>query len=514
MQIGIDFVFPPHIGRAYAELLDASAALTVTGQFTNAPAGIFYPGDPQFPNGGNPSNQIGNEWNKWAPRLGLVWDPTGKGKTVVRAAYGIFYETQNAELNISVGQGPPWAGKALLTDVSLDNPYASYPGGNPFPFVFNKNAPYPEQGVFATAFPGTTPPYVQQWNFTVQREIATNWLVSASYIGNEVTHLYGGVELNPGVFFPGNSDANGNCFATFRGQAFSLNVGGPARTCSATTNLQARRLFSLLDPNGSRGSNKYAFLDAWDDGGTRSYQGMLLSLNKRMSNNFSATANYTWSHCIGTPTNVLLNGIAGGDLINDPDNRRRDRGNCSTNGQDIRHIANGTGVFRMPKFSSPWVERLAGNWNISGILRARSGQFLSPSISADRDMTGQNVTQQRPDVISSNVYGNQCKTDLRAGNPTCRWLNASAFALPAIGAHGSSGAGTLLAPGSWTIDMGVSRTFNVREGQRLEFRAEATNVLNHTNLGNPVTTFGNATFGQITSAGDPRIMQFAVKYGF
>src|SRR5207248_5899958 len=124
--------------------------------------------------------------------------------------------------------------------------------------------------------------------------------------------------------------------------------------------------------------------------------------------------------------------------------------------------------------------------------RARSGQFLSPSISADRDMTGQNVTEQRPDVISPNIYGTQCKTDLRASNPTCRWFNASAFALPAIGTHGTAGAGTLLAPGSWTIDMGVSRTFNVREGQRLELRAEATNVLNHTNLGNPVTTVGSA----------------------
>ena len=105
-------------------------------------------------------------------------------------------------------------------------------------------------------------------------------------------------------------------------------------------------------------------------------------------------------------------------------------------------------------------------------------------------------------------------TDQRAANTTFRWLNYAAFALPANAAHGRAGAGTLLAPGSWTIDMGVSRTFNVREGQRLEFRAEATNVLNHTNLGNPVLTFGSANFGQITSAGDPRIMQFAVKYGF
>jgi hypothetical protein len=273
-------------------------------------------------------------------------------------------------------------------------------------------------------------------------------------------------------------------------------------------------VLSLLDTNKSRGSDKFAFIDAWDDGGTRNYNGLLLSLNKRMSNNFSATANYTWSHCIGNPTNVLLNGRAGGGVLNDPGNRDRDRGNCNTNGQDIRHIANATTVFRMPRFSAPWMQRVAGNWNLSGIVRARSGQFLSPSISPDRDMTGQNVTQQRPDVVSSEVYGNQCKTDLRSSNPTCRWLNLSAFALPAIGAAGTAGPGSLLGPGSWTVDVGLTRTFEIGESRRMEFRAEATNVLNHSNLDNPSANISSANFGRITGASEPRIMQFAIKYSF
>jgi len=201
-------------------------------------------------------------------------------------------------------------------------------------------------------------------------------------------------------------------------------------------------------------------------------------------------------------------------VINDPNDRGRDRGNCTTNGQDIRHLVNGTAVFRLPKFSSAWVERIAGNWSLSGILRARSGMHLTPVIAADRDMTGQNVTQQRTDLLSTNVYGSQCKSDLRATNPPCRWFNASAFGLPAEGVHGSAGSGILEGPGSWTIDLGLSRTFNVREGQRLEFRAEATNALNHTNFGNPITNFSASTFGQILSASDARVMQFAVKYGF
>jgi hypothetical protein len=93
-------------------------------------------------------------------------------------------------------------------------------------------------------------------------------------------------------------------------------------------------------------------------------------------------------------------------------------------------------------------------------------------------------------------------------------FNPSAFTLPAEGAHGTAGSGIFEGPGSWTIDLGLSRTFNVREGRRLEFRAEATNALNHTNLGNPITNFSASTFGQILSAADARVLQFAVKYGF
>jgi hypothetical protein len=85
--------------------------------------------------------------------------------------------------------------------------------------------------------------------------------------------------------------------------------------------------------------------------------------------------------------------------------------------------------------------------------------------------------------------------------------------MPAVGKLGNAAAGSLVGPGSWTIDAGLSRTFVITEAQRLEFRAEANNVLNHTNFSNPTNTLG-ATFGRITGADDPRIMQFAVKYIF
>src|SRR5439155_8003752 len=74
-----------------------------------------------------------------------------------------------------------------------------------------------QSGQYTLTFPGTQPPYVQQWNVTVQREIAANWLVSATYLGNEMTHLYSALDVNPAVYIPGNGDAGGNCFATVYG---------------------------------------------------------------------------------------------------------------------------------------------------------------------------------------------------------------------------------------------------------------------------------------------------------
>jgi hypothetical protein len=504
--------FPMQFQQNMMNYFDVNAFLRgeKTTQFVNAPPGMFYPGDPQFPT--DNTNQIAKNWRKLAPRIGFTWDPMQDGKTVIRAAYGIFYEQQGAQENIAIGQGPPWAGKLLISRPAglLDNPYLNYPGGNPFPFVVNANAPYPDGGVFNTAFPNTNPPYVNQWNLGLQRELMPNWLLSVSYIGNSAIHLYGGRELNPGVFIPGNADANGNCFTNVLDRAVTLKVAANA-VCSTTANLNARRVLSLINP--AEGS-KISWLDAWDDGGTRSYNGMVLGVQKRMSNNFSLTANYTWSHCLGHPTNVTLNSSGGNGVYSLPDDRDYDRGDCSDSGADIRHLVNSTSVFQMPKFSNRVVQELAGNWRMSGIVRVQSGSPFTVVSGTDRQLTGINQTTQRVNQIAADVYGSKCTSDLRGTTPTCFWLNRDAFGLPTTGTLGSMHPGTVRGPGNWTIDAGLSRTFVVSEGHQVEFRAEATNVLNHVNFNNPTGNLSSSSFGRIQSAADPRIMQFALKYVF
>jgi hypothetical protein len=486
-----------------------------TPRFRNAPAGIFYEGDPQFPAGGNSTTVITNKWDKFAPRVGLVWDPFGDGRTVVRAGYGIFYETQIGEFGISIGQGAPWAGFAQVDNTSFDDPWAKYPGGNPFPFVPGPDSPYPANGQYALTFPDAHPPYVQQWNLGIQREVAPNWLVSISYLGNQMTHLYGGVDVNPAVYIPGVGDANGNCFATVYGRRVSLNAGA-GRPCStsAGASRNARRTLTLLDPTGALGGSKYGYVNAWDFSGTRSYNGMLLSLNKRMSRGFSLTANYTWSHCIGNRVNTLLHGQSGVGVWDDPNNRDYNRGNCNSGGDDNRHIVNSTAVINTPRFADSRANAIFGDWTVSGILRVRSGTWQNPTFTGESSGTGANTNAQRADLISNQIYGNQCKTDLRSANPTCRWYNRDAFAVPTFGTLGTAGQAILLGPGSWTVDLGLSRKFNVREGQTFEFRAEASNALNHANFENPNSNINSSQFGRITTAEDGRVIQFGLKYNF
>jgi hypothetical protein len=508
--------FPQHYGENMMDHFDFNAFKQGihSNVFVNAPAGMFYPGDALFgPNGNAGMNK---QWKDIAPRVGLVFDPMKDGNTVIRAGFGTFYDVNSVELNLATGQGQPWAGKVLITNPSggMDNPYSDFPGGNPFPFVVNKNIAYTAGGVYDTFNTNTRVPNVVQWNFGVQRQVTPNWLISASYIGNEIAHLYGARELNPAVYFPGTS-VNGVCTSP---EGYTLVV--PAgQTCSTTVNTTARRKLGLINPVDGA---KYGFLDAWDDGGTRSYNGLLLSSEKRFSRGFSFTANYTWSHCIGNPTNTLLNGgSSGGVGLYYMPTRAMERGDCSptlggtTTGEDRRHIANMTGLVTSPAFANNHVlGMLAGGWTLSNIFKFRSGSAFDVVTGVDNQLTNVDATGQRANQISSQTYGNKCTKDLIGPNPTCFWLNRTAFGSPDPGGVGNMRPGMIRGPGYFDMDSGISRTFKVTESQRVEFRADATNVLNHANFMNPSGNLTSAVFGRLQTAYDPRVMQFALKYMF
>jgi hypothetical protein len=248
---------------------------------------------------------------------------------------------------------------------------------------------------------------------------------------------------------------------------------------------------------------------------------MLLSLQRRGANG-TIGANYTWSHCIGINPGANSTGNGTVNYI-DPNNRSFDYGNCADiGGADRRHVFNLTGVVPSPQFNG-LTGKLASGWQLGGIFRASSGPYFTVATGIDRALNG-TATGQRPNQILASPYGNR--------NSITNYLNPAAFAQPALGTIGNMRPFGIYGPGYWQIDTALSRTFQVREGQKFEFRAEAFNLTNRFIPGQPTTNgtgttvnLNSNTFGQITTSqnstgptsatpSSARVMQFALRYVF
>ena len=169
---------------------------------------------------------------------------------------------------------------------------------------------------------------------------------------------------------------------------------------------------------------------------------------------------------------------------------------------------------RLPRFSGRALRLIASNWQISPILKLRTGQFLTVTTGVDNALNG--AAKQRPNQVLANPYLPNKSVD--------GWLNPAAFAAPAPGSYGNLAPLNILGPGVIQLDLALSRMFPLGEGKSLQLRAESFNLPNHLNPGAPVVALNSSgSFGQIQSDisgtsglsdGDPRIMQFALKFIF
>jgi hypothetical protein len=458
--------------------------------FQNAPFGFTYPGDEGFPGTNCRASGICNatgiekQWRNIAPRLGLAWDPFGDGRMSVRASYSFSYDLLTGSF-YNTFISPPWSSSVIYAfpPGGLDDPWRGYPNGNPFPTgKIDKNAtfvPFGNYFVVPTNNPSTSR---NSWNLSVQRQFSSDWLLSTTYMGSQTAHVYFSQELNPAIYIPG-----GPC--TLQGVVYA--------TCSTAGNRDVRRRLALTYPNV--GGTPIAFLDQYQTSGTQSYQGLLLSVQRRAARGVTVSGNYTWSHCLGDAW--ASDGGTPGRTYLDPNDRSFDRGNCET---DRRHIFNMTAVAETPRFANSTARMLASGWRLSGIYRKTSGAFLSVTSGQDRQLSG--VQNQRAQQVLENPYGDK--------SSLVSYLNPAAFTLPAPGSLGNMSPNNIEGPATWQFDMALSRVFGVRENQRLEVRAEAYNVTNSLRRLNPTTNFGSSIFGQINTSGDPRLMQFALKYVF
>ncbi len=461
-----------------------------------APPGFTYPGDPGFQG----DSGINSHWKNFDPRVGIAYDPLGDGKTVVRLGAGIAHDFMTPNMMINNESAAPFRLTVISSGVSLDNPY---PGGDPFPYNYNKNSPlFPAFGTYLPVPPNLNTTVQYSWNLGLQRQINQAWFASATYLGNHIAHIWNAVELNPGENVPG--------------------------VTPSAANLNSRRALNVDVPGTQLGN-----ITQYDDGGTQGYNGLLLNSTWRLKNNVSVNANYTWSHCIGLPLITLLN--PGANYIHDgfgqnsgPVNRNLDVGDCA---QDRRQNANITLVAQTPKFSGRTARMLGTGWTFASTVVARSGAPLTIVTGGTDPVTGfggNSPGTQRVNLVNPNTASpNQGQSCVTAG--CVQWLNPASFAAPALGTFGNLGQSSVLGPGFWEWDGAISREFSIRERQKIEVRFEGFNITNSFHPGNPGLATGSAnTFGVITTDAAPppgvtggsstnapaRVLQFAMKYRF
>jgi hypothetical protein len=497
--------------------------------YENAPVGLVFPGDPGFPTNG--SNTL-DQWAQLAPRFGLVWDPTGDNQQTFRAGTGVYYdapklwETAHHMLNPPFGNtvdalaptscpGRPSRNGCPLV---FENPWGSTPGGDPQATFGHQGEPvnlapggvaFPLNGVYVSMPVDARPMRQYQWNVSYQRQLPGRMLFELTYTGNKTEHVWlPGYEENPSIYIPGNCEA---------GQ-YGLTAPGP---CSNTTtaNRQARAVLTLVNPaEGKYYSNNnvgQAYLD-----GTGHYNGLKLSVQKRLSHNWSANANYTYSHCInqGEPGTDIGGGSFPVPLIDPFTNPHPDpktsEGACNT---DRLHNVNLYSVLISPGFGPGLVRLTTKDWQVALIYQVRSGSPITPTTTGDFALTN---GPQRPVIVPGvdpNLPPDQRTWATLGSAPSLAWFNLAAFAPNSPGDWGNTPRGYLMGPSFWNADIAFSRIVSLPQGRRIEIRVEAFNVADHQNWANPVVQIGSTslTNGRVTNTvGDPRIMQFALKYNF
>jgi len=432
--------------------------------YPQAPPGLLFPGDTGYTGRGATKSQLA----QFAPRLGAIWTPGGDGKTSIRAGWGMFDETPHLFFNTRFANNPPWGAQITLSNPAggWTDPYLGYPGGNPFPGLNTNWATqaFPAFGVYVNAPWDMKPTVLSQWNVSAQRQVG-DWMLAATYLGNKSKNLWRATELNPAVFGAG----------------------------ATTGNTNQRRV--LIQKNPVTGQ-AYGTIGQVDDTGKGIYNAMLLSAQRRMKKNLSMLANWTVSKCMSDPATTEITG----PTIVDPNNPDLDYAYCAS---DRRHVVNLSAVMMVPDFTNPTANAILSRWQLSPIVRWQSGNRSSITTGVDNALTG--MGGQRGVQILDDPYG-----DGTPGN----YLNRAAFTTPATGTYSSLAPFSVVNPSRFTNDLAITRSFKVGSGQTFQFRWEIFNVINYVNYNPPTTALNSANFGKILGAGDPRIMQFALKVDF
>jgi len=359
-----------------------------------------------------------------------------------------------------------------------------------------------------------------QWTASIQHDFPRGWQLQVDYIGNHTNHAPIGFPLNNAVYIPGVWGANGTgcdpIAKTGPASAFTLfkaSTYAAGQLCSTTANQQSRYALTIANPaQGNQYIGAGGGTTLVGDFASANYNGLVTSVNHRLSSSFSLLVNHTWAKCLNIND---ASGDYAGTSVSDPKNIQRDYGPC---GSDYRNIENMILVAKSNfGLSNRFEKSLLNNWEFAPLVHIQSGAPFTVTQGADESLTANG--NDRPNLVpGASIY---LSTAIRqaTGAANRGYLNPAAFTLNAVsGTFGTIGRNSFRGKTAYNVDAQVSRIFPIHESLALDLRLEAFNMLNHPNFSNPSASnpaTSNATFGQISStSNNARVFQGAVKVTF
>jgi hypothetical protein len=447
------------------------------------------------------------------PRVGVAWDPNGRGTWSLRAAFGIHNDLQdNIAHRLNANQ--PFNARLLITGRPLLS-IIPIPSDAAPPPSCSADSPLREPACAIYTVGGLDPnmhtPTIQQWALDVDREITSDIAVTFGYVGHQSYHLPTAMDVNS--IRPVKCENPAGCLS-----------GGTRAARFRVTVPQGTEYV----PVGTRPNPFIGSTLSWFYMGTASYHAASVSLTKRSRSGLSFKTNYTWGKIMDI-NSALLQPSADNDpatLINRY-NPRLNRGIAS---YSLKHQFNTNFTYPLPigngraigGGATGFVDKLIGGWQWNGIFNAQGGFPMTPTVgfneSGNGDARNPDVVSRNPDFKGNPILG------VEGFKKTGRYFDPNAFVLPAAGTFGNLSRGAFRGPGFWNLDMSLFKRIAVSEKLNLQFRAEAFNILNHVNFNNP--TAGIVMFdasdlkysgaaGTITdTANRERQIQFALRLEF
>ena len=413
---------------------------------------------------GVPRSGFEADRNNFAPRVGFAWSVSEK--TVLRGGYGIYYD-----------QSPLAPAEALYFNSPFfdNNIFFSLPGlpltlNDPFPAFF----PFPLPDSALSIQRDLRTGYMQHWNFNVERQVGSSSVIELAYVGSKGTKLLTARDINqpqPSVLPPGL-------------------------------------------PFVPRPDPRFDDINLLESRGNSNYNALQARFQQRLARGFSGLVSYTWSKSIDDASNFFS---SAGDP-NFPQNSYNVAAERGRSNFDASHRLSASYAYAFPfgkgrqyLADDGWLSTVLTGWETYGIVTLQSGRPFTVALLSEIDNsgTGRSIlgfgANDRPNLIGNPELSNPT---------TLQWFNTAAFAFPAPGTFGNAGRNILEGPGFQNVNASLVKNTALTERVNLQFRAEAFNLFNHPNFNLPDNFLGSPTFGRITSARDPRHIQFGLKLLF